>query len=245
MVPPGKRPMKLLSDKRSWAVLLLAACAGALSAAAPDYDAARQAMVATLRDQGIRNARVLAAMAKVRRHLFVPEAQRSRAYTEAEIPIAHGKVMASPYQIALMTQTLDPQPNTKVLELCTGSGYQTAILAELSSQVYTVERDTKLSEAASERMRNLGCKGVKLGVGEEMKGWPAHAPYQAILVSAAADRVPDHLVEQLADGGRLVITIGRGPEQTLNCMRKSGGKLRVEAVIPLRMSASVTRPRAR
>jgi protein-L-isoaspartate(D-aspartate) O-methyltransferase len=98
---------------------------------------------------------------------------------------------------------------------------------------------------ASDRTRSLGCKGVKFGVGEEMKGWPAHAPYQAILVSAAADRVPDPLVGQLADGGRLVITIGRGPEQTLNCMRKIGGKLRVEAVIPLRMSASVTRPRAR
>lgn len=184
-------------------------------------------------------------MEKVPRHEFVPEAQRSKVYSEVEIPIGAGKVLASPYLVALMTQTLDPKPETKVLEICTGCGYQTAILAELSSRVYTVERDPGLAQAASERLKSLGYKSVRYGVGEEAKGWPTHAPYDAILITGGVSRVPEALVEQLADGGCLVAAIGHGPEQTLDRMKKVKGKLRVEAVIPVRMSGSLPAPRGR
>jgi len=237
--------MRRLATKRLLILLAALACAGAALAAGPDFDAARKAMVTCLRERGLRHAKVLTAMGKVPRHLFVPEAYKSKAYEEVEIPLAAGEVMASPYLIALMTQTLDPKPDTKVLEIGTGSGYQTAVLAELSSQVYTVERDTGLSQQASERLKSLGYKSVRYGVGEEARGWPAHAPFDAILVTAAADRVPDQLVAQLADGGCLVIAIGRGPEQTLDRMKKVGDKLRVEAVIPIRMSEPSNRRGAR
>ena len=237
--------MTRIATKKLLGVFVALACAGAALAAGLDFDAARKAMVTCLREQGLRHAKVLAAMGKVPRHLFVPEAYKSKSYEEVEIPIAAGEVMASPHLIALMTQTLDPKPNTKVLEIGTGCGYQTAVLAELSSQVYTVEREAGLAQQASERLKSLGYKNVRYGVGEEARGWCAHAPYDAILVTAAADRVPDQLVAQLADGGCLVIAIGRGPEQTLDRMKKVGDKLRVEAVIPIRMSEPSNRRGAR
>jgi protein-L-isoaspartate(D-aspartate) O-methyltransferase len=239
--------MRPLPNKRYWALTLLAVLSSAVALAAGDVDleAARKAMVAALRGQGIHHAKTLAAMGKVPRHEFVPEAQRSKAYSEVEISLGGGKVLASPYLVALMTQTLDPKPETKVLEICTGCGYQTAILVELSSRVYSVEREPGLAQAASERLKSLGYKSVRYGVGEEAKGWPTHAPYDAILVTGGVSRVPDALVEQLADGGCLVVAIGHGPEQTLNRMRKVKGKLRVEAVIPVRMSSSLPAPRGR
>lgn len=239
--------MRSATGRRVLAVhwLALLGAVGVLVAAAPDYEAARHAMVAALREEGIRNAKVLAAMEKIPRHRFVAEAYRAKAYADTEITVGNGEVLNTPHLVALMTQTLDPRPETKVLEIGTGAGYQTAVLAELSSHVYTVERGAETAQAASDRLKSLGYRGIQFGVGEEAKGWPAHAPYDAILVTCAGEQIPDALVSQLADDGCLVMAIGRGPEQTLDRMRKVGGRLRVEAVIPVRVSASLTRPRGR
>jgi len=237
--------MRRLTKKRLAALALLACLSGAGVVYSADFEAARKAMVTSLRAQGIGHAKVLAAMGAVPRHLFVAESQRAKAYSEAEIPVAAGEVMPGPYLTALMLQTLDPKPDGNVLEIGTGSGYQTALLTQLASKVYTVERESRLAREASQRLQSLGYKNVQCGVGEEARGWPAHAPYDCIVVTCATDRVPDALVAQLADGGCLVLAIGRGPEQTLDRMRKRGGKLRVEAVIPVQVSASPHRPRAR
>jgi protein-L-isoaspartate(D-aspartate) O-methyltransferase len=217
----------------------------AVYAAAVDYTRARAAMVAKLFQQGIRNGRILAAMGQVPRHEFVDPAYQARAYAETEIPIGCGEVMISPYATALMTETLNPHASAKVLLVGVGSGYQAALLAELGCQVFLVEKQPELAKAARRRLGNLGYQRVRFGCGDGSKGWSRYATYNAILVTGAVEQAPAPLVEQLAEGGRLVVPIGRGPEQTLDRMRKRKGRLRVEAVIPFRLSASITQPRTR
>jgi protein-L-isoaspartate(D-aspartate) O-methyltransferase len=178
-------------------------------------------MVQQLRKQGITNERVLAAMAKVPRHLFVDEGDRGKAYAEAEIPLGSGQVMCSPYAAALMAQVLDPRPGTRVFHVGTGSGYLAAVLAEITPQVYTMDMRAEIAQQAQLRLRSLGYSSVRCRTGPACQGWPSLASFDAIVVTCAAERVPEALIAQLRDGGRLVIPIGHGPEQTLNCLRKS------------------------
>ena len=219
-----------------FAALAAATAVGsAIYAAAPDYAAERAAMVQRLRKNGIRDERVLAAMGKVPRHLFVAERDRPAAYADKEIAIGFGEVMLCPYHVALMTETLNPQPKAKVLEIGTGSGYQTAVLSELAPNVCTVASRQELADGARSRLRSLGYASAQYKVGDGAKGWPEKGTYDAILVSGAVQTIPQALLDQLADGGCMVIAVGAGPEQTLNRLRKSSGRLRSEAVATVRI----------
>ncbi len=163
----------------------------------------------------IRDERVLAAMSRVPREFFVPPAEQNLAYEDIPLPIGLGQTISQPFIIALMTASLELTGKEKVLEVGTGSGYQTAILAELVRQVITVERLPELSEAARKRLDNLGYSNVTFHHAGPTLGWPDEAPYDDILVTAGAPRVPDSLVSQLAVGGRLVIPVGSRYEQEL------------------------------
>jgi protein-L-isoaspartate(D-aspartate) O-methyltransferase len=219
----------------SWRSLTTAAAAlaagGLLYAAAQDYAAARAAMVSNLREQGVKNTRVLAAMGRVSRHVFVSDSYRGRAYDDVEVPANfYGEVVASPYIIAFVLETLDPKPSGKVLEVGTGAGYETALLAEMGTRVYTVERSKPVADEARRAVQSLGYRTVRFGVGDCTQGWRAYAPYDCIVVTTPVDRVPPPLFAQLEDGGCLVVPVGRGPEQTLNRIRKNGGRIEAEVI---------------
>ncbi|MBC7331141.1 MAG: protein-L-isoaspartate(D-aspartate) O-methyltransferase [Synergistetes bacterium] len=174
-----------------------------------EWDLLREKMVREqIEARGIRDGRVLEAMRKVPRHLFVPESYISEAYDDHPVPIGEGQTISQPYIVALMTSLLDLKGDERVLEIGTGSGYQTAILAELAKEVYSVERIASLAEKAEKRLKELGYRNVKIKVGDGSLGWEEHAPYDAIIVTAAAPKVPKPLVKQLKVGGRLVIPIG-------------------------------------
>lgn len=170
-----------------------------------------------LREKGISDERVLAAITHVPRHLFVDEALASRAYEDTALPIGYGQTISQPYVVALMTQAvLDVVVPQKVLEVGTGSGYQAAILAQLAAQVYTVERIDDLRQKASRLFRTLKYNNIKSSYADGEWGWSAHAPFDAIVVTAAPEQVPPSLLEQLAIGGKLVIPVGRqGAAQSL------------------------------
>jgi protein-L-isoaspartate(D-aspartate) O-methyltransferase len=169
------------------------------------------------------DARVLAAFRKVPRHLFVPAELQGEAYTDHPLPIGQGQTISQPYMVALMTAWLHLQGHERVLEIGTGSGYQTAILAELALEVYSVERVPELLRAAQERLATLGYLNVHLAPGNGSLGWPEHAPYDAIIVTAAPPDVPAPLVEQLAEGGTMVLPIGTAATQVLVEVRKQRG----------------------
>ena len=172
-----------------------------------DFEAARKRLVERqLKARGIRDRKVLEAMLKVPRHLFVPPYLQDEAYSDYPLPIGHGQTISQPYIVALMTEGLELQGNEKVLEVGTGSGYQAAILAEIASRVITIERISTLSEGSREVLG--GYDNVLLISGDGTKGYEAEAPYDAIIVTAAADRTPPALLAQLAVGGRLVIPVG-------------------------------------
>ena len=186
---------------------------------------ARTAMVATqLRARGIRDERVLRAMASVPRERFVSEDQRAYAYADGALPIAAGQTISQPYMVARMTELLDPQPGDRVLEIGTGSGYQAAILAILGAQVTSIERRPELAATARERLARIGLGGaVQIRVGDGSLGDPDGAPWDGILVAAAAPAVPPRLREQLSrDGGRLVIPVGQRNRQILTLAVRHG-----------------------
>ena len=176
-----------------------------------------------LRGRGIRDARVLAAMAAVPRELFVPEHLRAHAYDDSPLPIGGGQTISQPYIVALMAEALELRPEDRVLEIGTGSGYGAAVLAEIAEQVWTMERDPELAEAARRRLRRAGYGGIEVVVGDGSRGWPAAAPYDAIVVTAGAPEVPPSLKAQLAPGGRLVIPIGSSP-RLQRLVRVRGGE---------------------
>jgi protein-L-isoaspartate(D-aspartate) O-methyltransferase len=176
-----------------------------------DFAALRHRMVETqLRARHIRDERVLAAMDRVPRHLFVPSAARWSAYDDGPLPIGHGQTISQPYMVACMTEQLRLTPTSRVLEIGTGSGYQAAVLAELAQHVWTLERHAELAHRAEQVLRQLGYANVEVIIGDGSLGYPPEAPYDAILVTAAAPKVPDALREQLAPGGRMVIPIRHG-----------------------------------
>jgi len=171
----------------------------------------RDRLMQRLREEGIRDERVLEAMRNVPRHIFVDEALATRAYEDTALPIGQGQTISQPYIVALMTQTLLAGGRLKkVLEVGTGSGYQTAVLAQLVDTVYSVERIEPLMKLARKRLREIGCRNVHIKLSDGSWGWKEHAPYDGIIVTAAPAEVPPALLEQLAPGGRLIIPVG-GP----------------------------------
>lgn len=179
-----------------------------------------------LRGRDIADARVLAAMGRVPRHLFVPEHRRDNAYEDRPLPIGLSQTISQPYIVAFMTQLLDLKPGEKVLEIGTGSGYQAAILAEMTPNVYTVEILEQLAERAKGVLQRLGYHSVRTRVADGYYGWEEHAPYDAIIVTCAPDHVPQPLLRQLKDGGRLVIPVGPpGLYQSLWKIEKQGDQL--------------------
>lgn len=181
-----------------------------------DYRLARERMVKNqLVPRGITDNRVLEAMSKIHRHLFVEEALTGEAYNDHPLPIGHNQTISQPYIVALMTETLGLTGTEKTLEIGTGSGYQTAILAELSEAVYTVERIKPLLEKSKSLLTQLGYTNIRFKAFDGTLGWEGFAPYDAIMVTAGAPKIPEPLTQQLADGGRLVIPIGDRSSQEL------------------------------
>jgi protein-L-isoaspartate(D-aspartate) O-methyltransferase len=192
----------------------------------PDRFAAdRQNMVdSQLRARGIRDPRVLDAMAGVPRHEFVAERYRDQAYEDHPIPIGEGQTVSQPYIVALMLETLSLDPSSRVLEIGTGSGYQTAVLAELSAHVFSVERHPLLAHEAEAALERLGYSNVSVIVGDGSQGLAQFALFDAIVVSAAAPRIPSALFEQLQEGGRMIIPVGPAEAQELQLVRKHQGQ---------------------
>ncbi len=182
----------------------------------------------------ITNARVLAALGRVPRHEFVPEHYRDLAYDDRPLPIGYGQTISQPYIVAFMTEKLDPRPTDRVLEIGTGSGYQAAVLAELVAEVYTIEIVERLAQRARADLQRLGYTNVLVRAGDGYQGWPEAAPFDAIIVTCAPDKVPQPLTEQLKDGGRLIIPLGEIWDQKLVLLRKRGQRLEQTAVLPVR-----------
>ena len=189
------------------------------------FDIERQKMVQTqIKPRGLRDPRVLAAMREVPRHEFVPEALRSHAYEDHPLPIGAGQTISQPYIVAVMLEYLVLQATDRVLEVGTGSGYATALLSRLCAAVYSIERHAELAASAQATIARLGYPNVKIRVGDGRLGWPEYAPFDAILVSAAAAEVPQTLFTQLRDGGRMIVPIGPPVSQELQLIRKINGR---------------------
>jgi protein-L-isoaspartate(D-aspartate) O-methyltransferase len=198
------------------------------------YRQQRERMVAEqIEARGIHDEKVLAVMRKVERHLFVPEEYRQYAYIDNALPVGYGQTISQPYIVALMTAVVKPQPDMKVLEIGTGSGYQAAVLAELCKSVYTIEIVEKMGRQAQKILEGL-YKNVRVRIGDGYQGWPGEAPFDAILVTCSPTHVPKPLADQLREGGRMVIPVGKAGDQNLVVLTKSSGKLRQESVIPVR-----------
>lgn len=189
------------------------------------YESERNAMVARqLMPRGISDERVLEVFRKVPRHEFMPKSLLKEAYADHPLPIGEGQTISQPYMVALMTDCLKLKGSEKVLEIGTGSGYQTAILAELAKEVYSVERFETLAEKAKEALDGLGYKNIKIKTGDGTLGWEANAPYDGILVTAGAPNVPEALIKQLNENGRLAIPVGGTFSQVLTVVEKKKGK---------------------
>lgn len=194
------------------------------------WERQRRSLIETIREKGIDNLEVLRAFDLVPRHLFLPDAVQHRAYEDAALPIGFGQTASQPSIQALYMQVLDIQPNDRVLEIGTGSGYQTAILATLASHVYSVERIRELSVRARQVLDQLRFSNIALLVGDGTIGWSRYAPYDAILVSAGSPGIPQALVDQLSERGRMLIPIGDRQEQRLTLVRKTADGIETENI---------------
>jgi len=187
-----------------------------------------------LRERGIVDARVLAAMATVPRHRFVPTGLEHLAYHDAPLPIGHGQTISQPYIVALMSQLLAVEPGRRVLEVGTGSGYQAAVLAEMGVHVFTIEIVPELGRQAISVLDVLGYKNIRVKIGDGYQGWSEHAPFDAIIVTCAPGSVPEPLQAQLAEGGRMVIPVGEAGDQQLLLLVKQNGKIKREKIVDVR-----------
>jgi protein-L-isoaspartate(D-aspartate) O-methyltransferase len=215
---------------------------GARGSASAEFAEQRRAMVESqLRGRGIKDSRVLEAMQAVPRHLFVPPAVAAAAYADEPLAIGEGQTISQPYIVAAMTEALELTGSERVLEVGAGSGYQAAILSPLAREVIAVEARPMLARTARERLSQLGYSNVRVEIGDGTLGWPPGAPYDGILVAAAAPMVPPPLIEQLADGGRLVIPLGSAEHQELFRVRKQAGRIVQQALFACRFVPLVGR----
>lgn len=194
--------------------------------------------------RGITNRAVLEAMQSVPRHEFVPKHLRFQAYQDAPLPIGYGQTISQPYIVAFMTEQLQPKPEDRVLEIGTGSGYQAAVLAKLVAAVYTIEIIEPLAKRAAEDLKRLGYTNVFVRFGDGYKGWPDAAPFDAIIVTCAPEKVPRALTEQLKEGGRMIIPVGPALDQQLVLLTKEKGKLERRSVLPVRFVPMTGTPEA-
>ena len=195
----------------------------------------REAMVLeTIQERGVQDPAVLRAMRTVPRHQFVPADMAASAYADRPLPIGYGQTISQPFIVAYMTEVIAPKPSFKVLEIGTGSGYQAAVLAEIVQEVYSIEIVPELGKAAAARLKKLGYNKVNVKVSDGYFGWPEHGPFDAIMVTAAAEFVPPPLVEQLKDGGKIVIPVGSAfINQTLMLIEKKGKKITTKSLMPV------------
>jgi len=216
--------------------LELLAAAVMLTVADPEDTAMmqdRRAMVNLIESRGVADSAVLVALRSVPRHLFVPEAIREQAYADRPLPIGERQTISQPYIVGLMTELLEPEPGDTVLEIGTGSGYQAAVLAELVAHVYTIEIIDVLAQRADSTLQAMGYGNVTVKTGDGYQGWKEHAPFQGIIVTAAPDHVPQPLLDQLADGGHLVIPVG-DEWQELVVLTRDGKDIKRRFVTPVR-----------
>ena len=208
------------------------------AADAAEYETARARMLRMqLMGPGrdIQDPRVLEAMRTVPRHAFVPPSMRRMAYADRALPIGHGQTISQPYIVAFMTEHVKPRVTDRVLEIGTGSGYQAAVLAKLVREVFTIEIVTPLADRAAKTLRRLGYDNVHVRAGDGYQGWPEHAPFDVVIVTCAPTHIPEPLVAQLREGGRMIIPVGaRGGAQELVLLEKIAGKIEQRAVLPVR-----------
>ena len=226
-------------------VPILAACGASRAQDAPTEERWADARKAMVRDQlkgrDIKDPRVLAAMERVPRHLFVPDEYRSEAYRDHPLSIGYSQTISQPYIVAFMSQALDVRPEHKVLEIGTGSGYQAAVLGELAGEVYTIEIVEPLAASADRTLRQLGYKNIHVRAGNGYAGWPEHAPFDRIMVTAAPDEVPPALVEQLKIDGIMAIPVGT-IEQELRIMRRTPNGMITMQTLPVRFVPMTGKP---
>jgi protein-L-isoaspartate(D-aspartate) O-methyltransferase len=192
----------------------------------PYLDARNRMVDEQICGRGVTDSKTLMAMRKVQRHLFVPEEYKSQAYNDYPLPIGYGQTISQPFIVAYMTEAVNPEKNKKALEIGTGSGYQAAILAEIVDSVYTIEIVPELAAESAARLKKLGYSNIKVKSGDGYNGWPEHAPFDIILVTAAPEVIPKPLINQLAENGRLVIPVGEpGSVQELIMLVKKKGKI--------------------
>lgn len=221
-----------------WLSLLLSVLGGAAMAGEQDsYTAARTTMVREqIEARGVSNAAVLEAMRTVPRHRFVPDGERHRAYRDTPLPIGQGQTISQPYIVALMTELAAPKAADRALEVGTGSGYQAAVLAQLVEHVYTIELEPVLAQTARHALQESGYDNITVRTGDGYAGWPAHAPFDVILVTAAPDHVPQALIDQLKPGGSMVVPVGpvHATQQLQLIQKDADGQLHVRKVAPVR-----------
>jgi protein-L-isoaspartate(D-aspartate) O-methyltransferase len=220
---------------KTWVVALAAlSCRATPDGEAERFARAREEMVdGQIAARGVRDEATLRAMRKVPRHLFVPEALAGQAYDDHPLPIGHGQTISQPYVVAFMTEALGLRGGERVLEVGTGSGYQAAVLAEIAERVYTIEIVAPLAEEARVRLKELGYDNVEVRAGDGYRGWPEAAPFDAIMVTAAAPRIPEPLRRQLRDGGRLILPVG-DEWQELVVVTRTGDAFEEKQVLPVR-----------
>ncbi|MBI3178128.1 MAG: protein-L-isoaspartate(D-aspartate) O-methyltransferase [Deltaproteobacteria bacterium] len=212
---------------------LTLALMAAMTASDP-FEVARSRMVDLIAARGVTDKRVLDALRRFPRHELVPERDRARAYEDGPLPIGHGQTISQPYMVAVMTEAAGVESGDKVLEVGTGSGYQAAILSLVGARVFTIEIVPELAARAGADLERLGIENVTVRAGDGYKGWPEQAPFDAIVVTAAPERVPPPLLAQLAEGGRLVIPVGPAGDQVLEVHERRGGAIQVSRSFAVR-----------